>query len=125
MRWVEGLGGIILGLEKNAYAGVDFDLPRTVAASLVLLGLASGPALLWFTPGGLLAWLGMVAVGTLSGPGMGLSRWCGPLYPLAGPLFVFVVARSAYLIERRGGVTWRGTFYPLEELRAFVRQRPK
>lgn len=125
VRWVVGVSGIILGLEKNAYAGVDFNLPKTVAASLVLLGLASGPALLWFTPGGLLAWLAMVAVGTLSGPGMGLSRWCGPLYPLAGPLFVFVVARSAYLIERRGGVTWRGTFYPLDELRAFVRQRQK
>jgi hypothetical protein len=123
VRWVVGLRGIIWGLEKNAYAGVDYSLPMTAFASTVLLLLATGPALLAHTPGGQLAWLGMVATGTLSGPMMGLPRWCGPLFPLAGPLFVYVVARSAWLTEKRGGVWWRGTFYQLEELRAFVRQR--
>lgn len=125
VRWVVGLRGIIHGLEKNAYAGVDYNLPQTVAASLFLLFIASGPVLLSFTPGGRMAWLGMCACGFLSGPVMGLPRWCGPFFPLAGPLFVYVVARSAWLAERRGGILWRGTFYRLDELRAFVRQRPR
>lgn len=123
VRWVVGLRGIIHGLEKNAYAGVDYDLPKTVMAGGILLFIALGPALLSFTPGGVLAWLGMCATGTLSGPMMGLPRTCGPLFPLAGPLFIYVVARSAWLAERRGGIYWRGTFYRLEELRAFLRAR--
>lgn len=125
VRWVVGLRGIVGGLEKNAYAGVDYCLARTIAASAFLLFIALGPPLLAFTPGGVLAWLGMCATGTLSGPMMGLPRWCGPLFPLAGPLFIYVVARSAWLAERRRGIYWRGTFYPLEELRAFVRERDR
>ena len=125
VRWVIGLRGIIHGLEKNAYAGVDFDLGLALFASVVLLAIGIGPALLSFTPGGVLAWLGMCATGTLSGPMMGLSRWCGPLFPLAGPLFIYVMARSTWLTEKQRGIYWRGTFYPLDELRAFVRDRDK
>lgn len=123
VRWVIGLRGIVHGLEKNAYAGVDYDLAKTVLASAFLLGIALGPALLSFTPGGALSWLGMCATGAVSGPMMGLPRWCGLFFPLVGPLFIYVVARSAWLAETRGGIWWRGTFYRLEELRAFVRQR--
>ena len=32
-------------------------------------------------------------------------------------LLIAVMLRSAYVTEKNGGITWRGTFYPLELLR--------
>lgn len=37
--------------------------------------------------------------------------------PISAMLFIFAALRSAFLTLRDGGVTWRGTEYPLEELR--------
>jgi hypothetical protein len=38
-------------------------------------------------------------------------------HPLGALLFCWMLARSAILTLWRGGVVWRGTFYPLKELR--------
>jgi hypothetical protein len=47
-----------------------------------------------------------------------------PLYALTHPLgaliFAYMVARSVAVTLWRGGVTWRGTFYPLDELKRGV-----
>jgi hypothetical protein len=39
------------------------------------------------------------------------------LHPISSMLFVYTVLRSMWLTLTQGGVVWRGTFYPLEELR--------
>jgi len=39
------------------------------------------------------------------------------LHPVSSALFVYILLRSMTLTLARGGVVWRGTFYPLEELR--------
>ena len=39
------------------------------------------------------------------------------LHPVSTALFVYTMLRSTFLTLGRGGVAWRGTFYPLEELR--------
>ena len=39
------------------------------------------------------------------------------LHPVGAALFVYTMLRSMALTLWRGGVVWRGTFYPLEELR--------
>ena len=39
------------------------------------------------------------------------------LHPVSTALFVYTMLRSTFLTLGRGGVVWRGTFYPLEELR--------
>jgi hypothetical protein len=39
------------------------------------------------------------------------------LHPIGTALFVYTMLRSMALTLGRGGVLWRGTFYPLEELR--------
>jgi hypothetical protein len=47
-----------------------------------------------------------------------------PLYaftnPLGAALFFYILLRSAFLILRGGGVVWRDTFYPLDQLRRGV-----
>jgi hypothetical protein len=53
--------------------------------------------------------------------GMSLKSAVPPYYfflhPVSTTLFVYITLRSMVLTLSRGGVVWRGTFYPLEELR--------
>jgi len=39
------------------------------------------------------------------------------LHPVSTTLFVYTMLRSMIVTLGRGGVEWRGTFYPLEELK--------
>jgi hypothetical protein len=39
------------------------------------------------------------------------------LHPVSSSLFVYIMLRSMTLTLAHRGVIWRGTFYPLEELR--------
>jgi hypothetical protein len=44
-----------------------------------------------------------------------------PLYcltlPLGSLIFSYMILRSTLVTLRQGGIIWRGTFYPLDELR--------
>jgi hypothetical protein len=48
----------------------------------------------------------------------GGHRAYGLAYPLATLLLLYVVVRSAALTLRQGGIRWRDTLYPLDQLRA-------
>ena len=39
------------------------------------------------------------------------------LHPISTVLFIYTMLRSMFFTLWRGGVEWRGTLYPLEELR--------
>ncbi|MDE3169420.1 MAG: glycosyl transferase, partial [Acidobacteriota bacterium] len=41
-------------------------------------------------------------------------------YPIGALLFAWMLARSMIVTLWRGGIVWRGTFYPLDELRRGV-----
>jgi hypothetical protein len=45
------------------------------------------------------------------------SPFYGLTHPLGAFLFCWMIGRSAVMTLLRGGVTWRDTFYPLEQLR--------
>jgi len=47
------------------------------------------------------------------------------LHPVGTTLFSYAVMRSVVLTLFRGGVVWRGTLYPLSELKKFSRDRPR
>jgi hypothetical protein len=47
----------------------------------------------------------------------GISSGYVLLFPVAVCLIVYSMLRSMVLTLARGGVVWRGTFYPLPELR--------
>ncbi len=122
VRWVEGLSGMISGLEKNAYAGFGFSRlrflreggPMILAAVAPLLMLGSVPGwawLLYLLPGVLLS-VAFARLDPQQSP-----FWLGFFYPLAGLVLSFILLRSAWLAERRGGIYWRGTFYELKALR--------
>ena len=53
--------------------------------------------------------------------GVALEFDAPPLYALTFPfgalIFEWMMVRSAIVTLRQGGIVWRGTFYPLEELK--------
>ncbi len=121
VRWQVGLSGVISGLEKNAFAGVEYSLVRAVGTCLALailgvvpfLGAALGPAR------GLWAAAGLAAIGIQAAHARQarLPAWPALFHPLAVAVLIYAIARSTFLTLRRGSVEWRGTAYPLATLR--------
>jgi hypothetical protein len=124
VRWQEGLTGLMGGLVKNAYAGLNYSpVTLLVSVGLLLIGMVS-PVV------GLLAAdrpLGRAGYGaalaTIVALGAHHARVAHipPGYALSLPfttlLLISVMFRSGYVTERNGGIRWRGTFYPLAALR--------
>lgn len=122
VHWTSGLSGIIGGLEKNVYGAFGYRLPLLLGAVSASLLTALTPFVLVATGRGRLALLLTLVITLCSavyGRKFGAARWAGLACPLGALLIAWVMLRAAWLTERRGGVRWRETFYPLTELRAF------
>jgi divalent metal cation (Fe/Co/Zn/Cd) transporter len=65
-----------------------------------------------------------VAVALCMHGGVNVMNKVSPLYALTHPLgaivFCYMIVRSVAVTLWQGGVTWRGTFYPLKELKRGV-----
>jgi hypothetical protein len=65
-----------------------------------------------------------VAIAMAFHVGVNITVRVSPLYALTHPigalLFCYMLLRSTVVTLWHGGVTWRGTFYPLEDLRRGV-----
>ena len=123
IRWAKGAMGVVDNLTKNFFAVLSFQWWRTIASAIGLFFLNLWPFLgLWLAPG----W-GRLPYGIALGSmfliylGMSLRSSVPPYYfvlhPISTMLFEYTLLRSMFLTLRDDGVTWRGTKYPLEELR--------
>lgn len=122
--WYPSTGAMIEGLAKNGFAAFDYQISKLLATTL-LIGLVAIwplPGLFLSTPLGQLACLAVMALG--AGTLYALLRqadwpsWILLLAPLATLISLYMCWRSALLALSRGTVSWRGTEYPLAELRA-------
>jgi glycosyltransferase involved in cell wall biosynthesis len=123
VRWGIGAAGIMRNLTKNFFAELRYSSAFAMAAACAVLWLHLGP------------WLGTAFATGLARAGYALSLGCLVmvyagmgrrtkisigyvlLHPVASVLMVYTMLLSSVLTLVRGGVMWRGTFYPLEELR--------
>lgn len=123
VEWYRSLAEAARGLEKNAFAGLDYSVWRATAAVGLLLLLHVGPFLAAPFVGGLPGILLALSCAIQVVGALGASRetavpaWTALFFPVGVILLAAVVVRSVALALARGGVAWRGTFYPLEELR--------
>ena len=123
IRWAKGALGVVNNFTKNFFAVMSFQWSRTVAGVALLLFLNLGPFVgVWFASGWsragyVLALLSIFAIYA----GMSLRTKIAPYYfflhPVGTLLFNYAMLLSMFVTLRDGGVTWRGTKYPLEELR--------
>ena len=120
--WYASVRELVRGLEKNSFAGANYNV--FVAAAGV--GLLCAHAALFMLPvfgegawrsGSALVCAALVAAGGAAARTVGLSSWYAVLQPAAALFFAWVQARATCLTLWRGGITWRGTFYPLKALR--------
>ena len=122
IRWAESARGILNNLSKNLFAVFRF-------RPALVLGACIGMALFCLTPFAALAfsgaarWAGIVTLISLLLLNLRYSRLTdiSPVYlvlfPVATLMFLWTLLRSMILVLWRGGVLWRGTLYPLKELR--------
>jgi len=123
LRWAKGAFGIVNNLTKNFFAVLSFQWPRTVASIIGLGCLNLGPFLgVWLAHG----WARLpyaIALASLFLIYYGMStRSAVPAYyfflhPVSTTLFMYTLLRSMIHTFSNDGIVWRGTRYPLEELR--------
>jgi len=124
VRWYASLRELMVGLEKNAFSGVDYSLGYALLASAAMLLFNVFPFVALFLTGGVTWWLNVAVVLSLLGMAWGAAghgkarRSCCLGFPLAALMFVFIQWRTVTLNLWYGGIRWRDTHYPLAELKA-------
>lgn len=123
LHWAKGAFGIVNNLTKNFFAVLSFQWWRTAATFFALGFLNLGPFV-----GVLLAhgWLRVpyaIALVSMFAIYFGMSRrsaippYYFLLHPVSTSLFMYTLMRSMFHALSNDGIVWRGTKYPLEELR--------
>jgi len=123
IRWAKGAMGVVNNLTKNFFAVLSFQWWRTLISAFGLAFLNFGPFLGIFLAHGWARLPYGVALGSMFAIYVGMS-WRSDvppyyflLHPVSTALFIYTLLRSMILTLRNDGITWRGTKYPLEELR--------
>jgi glycosyltransferase involved in cell wall biosynthesis len=123
IRWAHGALGVVRNLTKNFFAVLSFQSWRAIgfclaAAFFNLLPIAG---VFWAHGWARFPYAVALACIFLLYVGMSLFSDVRPWYllvhPIATLMFIYIVLRSMFFALWNGGVEWRGTRYPLEELR--------
>ena len=123
IRWAKGAMGVVDNLTKNFFAVLSFQWWRTLISAVAMAFINLGPFLgVWLAHG----WARLpyaAALGSMFLIYVGMSRrsavpvYYFVLHPVSSLLFIYTLLRSMVLTLRNDGIMWRGTKYPLEELR--------
>ena len=123
VRWGRGAFGIVNNLTKNFFAVLSFQWWRTLLSAIGLVFINLGPFVgVWLAHG----WARLpyaIALASMFLVYLGLSwRSSVPAYyfllhPVSTAMFTYTLLRSMILTLWNDGIVWRGTKYPLEELR--------
>ena len=123
IRWAKGALGVVHNLTKNSFAVLSFQWTRTVVTCIGLLFLNLWPFFgVWMAHGhARIPYAVALTCMFLIYCGMWLRSSIPPYYfvlhPVSTGLFVYTLVRSMWLALSNRGIVWRGTFYPLDELR--------
>ncbi|MEE4135899.1 MAG: glycosyltransferase [Desulforhopalus sp.] len=121
--WYSSVAEMVEGLTKNALALLNYRfslvLPVVLFCSALTILPPWGVLLSERLPAGLfLATVLLRIAAFLWGAKLlALSPWCACGALVAPYLSSYILLRSAWKNSREGGISWRGTFYPLEKLR--------
>jgi cellulose synthase/poly-beta-1,6-N-acetylglucosamine synthase-like glycosyltransferase len=123
LRWAHGAMGMVNNLTKNSFAIMSFQRWRALLSAFALAFLNLMPFVGVCLAHGWARLPYAVALASIFAIYVGMSwesdvpAYYFVLHPIGATLFVYIMLRSMILTLSHGGVVWRGTFYPLEELR--------
>jgi glycosyl transferase family 2 len=126
LEWHAGVANMVQGTTKNFFAAAGFKLWMVCAQIL-------GVLLMFVFPVAAVAFAGrwgiafaLIAIGVplIVEAAVAAEVKVSPAYALTYPvgalIMCWMLARSTIVTLWQGGVTWRGTFYPIEELKRGV-----
>jgi hypothetical protein len=126
VRWHAGVGNLVRGVTKNFFAGAAYNLALVAAQLAALLMMNVLPFVgVIFAHGWIRLFCGIaVVIAVCFHAGVAVVMRVSPLYalthPLGGLLFSYMLLRSTVVTLWQGGIFWRDTFYPLDELKRGV-----
>ena len=124
IEWYPSLGEMVRGLEKNAFAGLNYSLLFVALTCLCLFTFLVFPLPAVFLTAGAARILNVLAlaVWTISYADNArfwkIPLWHGIALPFGTALLIYTIANAVCRTLRNGGITWRGSHYPLEDLKA-------
>lgn len=123
VAWYASVSEMINGVAKNTFAGLDYSLVKLGGLTFlqlltsiwpqVSLLVLSGPARL---AGGLVILVRLLFF-AVAARRFSVRPWYALWILLTPFINLYMVWRAVILTLARGGILWRGTFYPLGELR--------
>ena len=126
VRWHAGLGNLVRGVTKNFFAGAGYNLGVVALGITGLLLLDIAPFLAVMIGHGWIRILAAIAAGIALcfHAAVAFTMRVSPLYalthPLGAVLLCYMLLRSTFITLKQGGIVWRDTFYPLDELKRGV-----
>lgn len=121
IHWAEGAMGVVRVMTKNLFALFGFRVSLLLGCCAAVAIFVFLPVAGLFLPATLIPALIAIAsiawIYRLTGRLSEISPWYAALFPASAALFIYSLLRSMLVTLWQGGVTWRGTFYSLTELR--------
>jgi glycosyltransferase involved in cell wall biosynthesis len=123
LHWAHGARGVVRNLTKNFFAVMSFQSWRAIGFCVAAAFLNIVPFAGVFLADGWARIPYAVALACLFFLYFGMSLfsdvrpWYVLLHPFGTLLFIYTMLRSMFFALRNEGVEWRGTMYPLDELR--------
>ena len=123
VHWASGAMGIVRTLGKNLYAVLGYRWYLALSLILFVLAFNVGPFFLVFlAPGWAKLGFGLYLASLFYAYWLfrnfnGINPAYVLLHPVSATLAAYAMLRSMVITIAHGGVVWRGTLYPLKELR--------
>ena len=123
LRWHAGVGNIVRGTTKNFFAVTRFQLWRVCVQAVGLFLLSVLPFIaLPFLRGWALAFAALAAALAVAIQASVSIKFEVPAayaltHPIGAMILIWMLVRSTFVTLRQGGIVWRGTFYPLDQLK--------
>jgi len=111
------------GIQKNVFTFLEYSVWKLLAATAITFAFSVWPWAGILVTEGATRWINVaaaavpVALYLHLAPQFRYNRACVLYLPIMGFVTIFLFWQIAILTWIRGGIVWRGTFYPLAEIR--------